>query len=345
MTPRTVLSIGNFDGVHVGHAALIRRARALADTPGSPVRGRVIALAFDPHPLTKLRPAVAPARLSRFERRAELLSIAGADEVVQLRPDQQTLSRSPAEFASWLVDTFSPAFIVEGSDFHFGSGRGGNVRTLADLGASMPEAKRFLVDIVPPVEVALDDQLIVTASSSITRWLVQGGRVRDAAAVLGRPHEIDGVVTSGDQRGRTIGFPTANLFQAADEVLLPADGVYAAIASLPDGPTCAAAVNIGTRPTFNGLERRVEALLLDDAGVARREMPIGDYGWRLRLGFVAWLRDQVKFSGVEALKQQLARDLCRAGDAVRRWDVRERATSEGVAASDRVGVLTVSAGA
>lgn len=320
MTAATVLSIGNFDGVHVGHAALIRRARELAGG------GRVVALAFDPHPLTRLRPAVAPARLTAFARRVEHLRAAGADEVVRLVPDQETLSRSPAEFAAWLVASFAPAWIVEGPDFHFGSSRGGNVRTLAELGASMPEGKRFGVDVVGPVTVALDDQLVATASSSMTRWLIKEGRVRDAALVLGRGHEIEGVVVPGDQRGRTIGFPTANLRQDSDEVLLPADGVYAAWAELADGSRCGAAVNIGTRPTFHGVERRVEAVLLDDAASGRRELPIGDYGWRLRLSFVSWLRDQVKFSNISVLREQLARDLERAGRVLR--VERERSTRD-----------------
>lgn len=310
MATRTVLSIGNFDGVHIGHAALIRRARELAGD------ARVLALAFDPHPLTKLKPSAAPERLTRFDRREALLLQAGADQVVQLRPDEATLGRSAAEFAEWLVATYAPICIVEGSDFHYGKGRGGNVQTLAEFGASLAPDRRFSVDVVQPIQVALDDQLVVTASSSITRWLVAHGRVRDAAAVLGRGHEVDGVVVRGDQRGRTIGFPTANIQQTVDDVLLPADGVYAAIATLPDGSECPSAVNIGARPTFQGVERRVEAIVLDDDGGSVRTLPIGEYGWHLKLSFVAWLRDQVKFSGVEALRAQLSRDMLRAGIAV-----------------------------
>lgn len=310
MATRTVLSIGNFDGVHIGHAALIRRARDVAGN------ARVVALAFDPHPATKLKPAAAPERLTRFDRREALLLQAGADEVVRLRPDEITLGRSAAEFADWLVLTFAPQRIVEGSDFHFGKGRGGNVRTLAEFGAALAPEARFSVDVVQPVQVALDDQLVVTASSSITRWLVAQGRVRDAAAVLGRFHQVDGTVVRGDQRGRTIGFPTANLKQDGDDVLLPADGVYVAYATLPDGSVSPAAVNIGTRPTFNGLERRVEAIVLNDESGSIRPLPIGEYGWQLKLCFVAWLRDQVKFSGIEALRAQLSRDLLRVGAAL-----------------------------
>jgi riboflavin kinase/FMN adenylyltransferase len=310
MTTRTVLSIGNFDGVHIGHAALIRRARELAGD------ARVLALTFDPHPFSKLKPAAVPDRLTRFGQREALLLQAGADEVVRLRPDDTTLGWSATEFADWLVSTFNPVHIVEGSDFHFGKGRGGNVRTLADYGNALAADMRFSVDVVQPVQVALDDQLVVTASSSITRWLVARGRVWDAASVLGRRHEVDGTVTRGDQRGRTIGFPTANLQQDGDEVLLPADGVYAAFATLPDGSECPSAVNIGTRPTFNGVERRVEAIVLDDDGAAVRKLPIGEYGWHLKLSFVSWLRDQVRFSGIEALCAQLSRDTLRAGNAV-----------------------------
>jgi len=309
MAQRTVLSIGNFDGVHIGHAALIRRAREIAGDD------RVLALAFDPHPFTRLKPAAAPHRLMRFEQREALLLQAGADQVVRLWPDEATLGRTAAEFAGWLVGEFSPRCIVEGSDFHFGKARSGNVRTLAEYGAALAIEQRFAVEVVQPVQLALDDQLVVTASSSITRWLVAQGRVRDAASVLGRWHEIEGSVVQGDQRGRTIGFPTANLRQSGDAVLLPADGVYAAIARLPSGDEHPAAVNIGMRPTFSGVEHRVEAIVLNTDGTLLGSLPVGEYEWPLRLKFVAWLRDQVKFTSIEALRAQLARDLSRAASA------------------------------
>jgi riboflavin kinase/FMN adenylyltransferase len=287
----TAVSIGNFDGVHVGHAALIRRCRDLVG-PG----GRVSVLAFDPHPLTRLKPEAAPARLSTFERRAVLLRSLGADEVVKLVPDENLLGKPPREFVAWLVERHGPAWVVEGDDFHFGKGRAGNNRVLAELGAELG----FGVDVVPPVEVALGDDLVVRASSSIVRWLVAQGRVSDAARVLGRPYEVDGVVVTGDQRGRTIGFPTANL---RTEQLLPADGVYAGAATLPDGSVVAAAVNVGQRPTFHGTQRRLEAHFLDAAPGS-----VPGYDWPVRIALHTWLRDDLHYDGVPALVQQIQRD-------------------------------------
>ena len=300
--PRSVITIGNFDGVHVGHAALVTRAAELARTvPGG---ARVVAMAFDPHPMTRLKPEAAPARLTTFEQRVALLRAAGADEVVKLEPRDEVLHLSPEEFVRTLLLPRGPAYVVEGSDFHFGKARAGNVRVLGALAASMG----FAADVVAPVEVALTDHLIVTASSTVVRWLLSHGRVRDAAIVLGRPYEMQGVVTQGDQRGRTIGFPTANL---ASDQMLPADGVYAAIASLPDGRDALAAVNVGARPTFKGVQRRVEAHLFDAAGAPALQVPAG-YDWPLRLRFVGFVRDQVRFDSVDRLRAQLSRDIGRA---------------------------------
>ncbi len=290
----TAVSIGNFDGVHLGHAALIQRCRELVG-PG----GRVHVLAFDPHPMTRLKPEAAPARLSTFERRAALLRGLGADEVVKLVPDETLLSKPPREFVGWLVERHGPAWVVEGDDFHFGKGRAGNNRVLRELGSEFG----FGVDVVPPVEVALGDDLVVRASSSIVRWLVAHGRVSDAARVLGRPYEVEGVVVRGDQRGRTIGFPTANL---RTEQLLPEDGVYAGTATLPDGSVVAAAVNVGHRPTFRGTERRLESHFLDVAPAG-----IAGYDWPVRIALHAWLRDDLRYDGVPALVEQIRRDCAR----------------------------------
>jgi riboflavin kinase/FMN adenylyltransferase len=320
--PETALTIGNFDGVHAGHAALVTRARRLVG-PG----GRVVALCFDPHPLAVLRPAAAPARLTTFARRAELLRDAGADEVARLDPDPGLLNKTPEEFAGWLVGHYSPTAIVEGDDFHFGKARAGNVQTLAELGARLG----FNVEVVGPVQVSLGDHLVVRASSSIIRWLVQEGRVRDAAAVLGRPYELAGEVVQGDQRGRLLGYPTANL---KTECLLPADGVYAAEAVLPGGRIVAAAVNVGTRPTFDGLERRAEAYLME-GGRAAAGVP--GYGWGLMLRLMSWLRDDARFDSVDSLISQIGRDCERAARVLRlgagRFETEEGIEAEGIKAS------------
>jgi riboflavin kinase/FMN adenylyltransferase len=295
--PGTAVTIGNFDGVHAGHIALVRRARHLADEGG---RGKVVALAFDPHPISVLRPDAAPARLSTFKDRVALLTAAGCDEVVQLQPTMDLLNKSPEQFMSSVVQQHHPRFVVEGDDFRFGKGRAGDVQTLATLGAKMG----FRADVVPPVEVPLSDHLIVRASSSIIRWLLTQGRVADAARVLGRPYELSGTVVKGDQRGRDLGFPTTNL---DTDCLIPADGIYAAIAHLPSGGSVAAAVNIGNRPTFNGQDRRAEAHLMPVT--PGTELPaIPDYNWPLRLHFIAWLRDDLRFDTVELLVDQIRRD-------------------------------------
>ena len=301
MTAPTAITIGNFDGVHVGHAALIARARLHAGP-----HGRVLALAFDPHPLTQIAPAAAPARLTSFEHRASLLRELGADQVIRLQPSDEFLNTAPREFIERLVATYHPTAVVEGADFHFGKGRAGNIATLRELGTSLG----FAVDVVDAVGVAISDHTIVRASSTMIRWLVANGRVTDAAHLLGRCYELLGTVERGDQRGRTIGFPTANLHQPSDHaaaLLPPADGVYSCIARLPDGRRLPAAVNIGSRPTFQGIDRRVEAHVIDPRTGAPAAN-LGDYGWPLALEFVAFVRDQLRFPGIEALRQQLERD-------------------------------------
>ncbi|MBL8761383.1 MAG: riboflavin biosynthesis protein RibF [Phycisphaerae bacterium] len=291
--PATAITIGNFDGVHIGHAALVRRARELAGP-----EGRVVVISFDPHPATILRAERTPPRLTTFARREGLLRAAGADVVEKLEPTPEILAMTAEEFVRDLVKRYAPAWIVEGPDFRFGKGRSGTLELLRSLGA----ASGYTLHVEPSVTLGLHDHLIAPASSSLTRWLLANARVADAALVLGRPHRLEGVVVKGDQRGRTIGFPTANL---DSEVMPPADGVYAAVATLPDGRPFPAALNIGTRPTFRGVDRRVEAHLL-----GATEMP--EYGWRLSLDIAAFVRDQVRFDSVQRLADQLRCDCDRA---------------------------------
>jgi len=312
----TAVTIGNFDGVHLGHVALVQRARELAG-PG----GRVVVLSFDPHPLAILKPEKAPALLTTFEKRAALLKEAGADEVYRLEPDAQLLGLDATQFMRHVVDSFGPRHIVEGGDFRFGRGRGGDVDALRSIGARLG----FDVDVVGEVEAPLADQSLVRASSTRVRWLLERGRVGDAHHLLARPYEVGGTVTPGDRRGRTVGFPTANI---EPETMLPADGVYAGLATLPDGRPVPAAINIGTRPTVDGFDRRLEAHLLGlpsswspergpEQAAADAWMPIetfGEYGWRCELSFRAWLRDQVRFASLGALVDQLGRDCARALD-------------------------------
>lgn len=295
----TALSIGNFDGVHIGHAALMRRARELVGHAG-----RVVALAFDPHPNTLVRPQSVPARLTSFEIRRELLQSLGADSVERLEPTREFLDQSPHRFIESLVSRFQPQFFVEGPDFHFGKGRAGNVALLRQLGASLG----FSAEQLTGVEIDLDDQTIVLASSTRVRWLIERGRVSDAARILGRPYQISGPVVQGDRRGRTIDVPTANI---STEQLLPADGVYGGTARLDDGRSFTAAVSVSARPTFNGASRRLEVHLLNPPREAHRIGGLPEYGWNIRIDITHWIREDLKFAGIDPLIAQIRRDCAR----------------------------------
>ncbi len=296
MATPLAISIGTFDGVHRGHAALVAAARAAVGACG-----RVVAMVFDPHPLTLIRPESAPARLSSFAQRARWLTAMGVDEVVRLEPSRELLGQSPVEFLRHVTSRFAPSVLVEGPDFRFGRARAGDVRLAGMIGQDLG----FATMVLEPVEAVLSDHSAVKCSSSLVRWLVERGRMMDATAVLGRPHTLEGDVVRGDQRGRTIGFPTANV---QTDQLLPADGVYAALAELPDGRRLPAAVNVGQRPTFAGFDRRVEAHVMVGNGA---ELTVGEYGWPIRLAMMAFVRDQHKFESIDALKAQLVRDCSR----------------------------------
>jgi riboflavin kinase/FMN adenylyltransferase len=257
-----------------------------------------------------LNPEHAPHPIETYSVRADRMKRLGVDRVVELAPTPELLGKSPQAFVDELIDEYQPQVIVEGHDFHFGKRRAGTPVVLRELAG----LRGVDVEIVRPVEVALTDQSVVTASSTITRWLLGNGRVRDAAFVLGRPHELVGDVVRGDQLGRTMGFRTANI---QTESLLPDDGVYAAVATLPSGKLVGGAVNIGTRPTVQGTQRRAEVHMIDRAGGAlalTTELP--EYGWRLRVGLIGWVRDQVRFDSLEALSGQLSRDVKRIASMV-----------------------------
>ncbi len=308
MSTPTAITIGTFDGVHVGHAALVERCRAFVGADG-----RVIVLSFDPHPAAVLDKSRMPPRLTTQARRVELLTgltdrdgrPCGADEVVIMEPSRELLAQTAEQFVKAVAERHRPSVIVEGPDFGFGKGRSGSVETLRGLGPRFG----FEVDVVEPVQQALRDQTVVRASSTVVRWLIGEGRVRDAALVLGRPYELPGSVVKGDQRGREIGIPTANIVSAC---MSPGDGVYAAIAHLPGGRTHAAAVNIGERPTFDGLAHRIEAHLLDvdREGDAWAPLPgLPEYGWEITLELIGWVRDQVRFGSPGELVAQIHRDI------------------------------------
>jgi riboflavin kinase/FMN adenylyltransferase len=258
-------------------------------------------LAFDPNPLAILRPDALPPRLTSFEQRARFLKRLGADEVIRLVPTKEFLQQDAETFIAECVRKWRPTAIVEGADFRFGRGRAGSIDMLRGFGAQ----HGFQTIVVDQVEVVLADQSVVRASSSLVRWLLAHGRVRDATILLGRPYEIEGVIVSGDRRGRAIGFPTANL-DASDQ-LLPGDGIYTGVA-WRDDRQWPAAISVGIKPTFGQHPRVCEAHLLDYDG------PIDDYGWTIRLTFTHWLRDQLTFANVEALIEQLHRDIAQTRD-------------------------------
>lgn len=306
---RTVLTIGTFDGVHAGHRALIQAARDAARALGN---ARVLALVFDPNPAVVLRPSAVPARLSTFEQRKAWILQAGADQVERLEPTPELLALPGETFIRQNVATHNVGAFVEGPDFTYGHNRDGNVRTLAALGASLG----FVVGVVEPVTVTLTDHLEAPARSTMVRWLLERGRVRDAACILGRPYTLTGTVVRGDQRGRTIGYPTANIQTTH---ALPLDGVYAGRARLPDGTSLAAAVSLGTKPTFGTSQRTLEAFLMrTDSPGAWSPLPgLSEYGWPIELELLAFVRDQLRFPGLPSLLEQMGRDCARIAEIVR----------------------------
>ena len=283
------VTVGNFDGVHLGHRSLVRAARRWADRLGGPC----VVVTFDPPPSAVLDPAAAKPSLTTLSQRADLLRAAGADAVAVLPTDATLLNLGPEAFvADVLVGRFAARAVVEGANFRFGRDRAGDVAQLRVLG----ERYGLAVEAVPAVEVGGGP-----VSSSRVRTAVGAGDVALAADLLGRPHAVAGTVEAGAKRGRTLGFPTANV--GGITTLLPRDGVYAVRATL-DGRTVPAAANVGPAPTFGVAARTVEVHLLDFAGDL--------YGRPLEVAFVARLRDTRRFSGVEELKGQLAADVAAA---------------------------------
>ena len=289
-----VISIGNFDGVHLGHRSLVQRARELAGN------GRVIAVTFEPHPTAVLRPESPLQRLSDPLTRRSLLVDAGVDDVRELAPEPELLGSTAEGFIQRLQGELSFDWIVEGADFRFARGRSAGIEELRAIGAR----SGFGVDVVEDRIVELEDRSRARVCSTLVRWLLARGRVVDAARALGRPYRLEGPVVSGDKRGRTIGFPTANLDHGVQ--LLPADGVYGGLAILPDGSRSAAAVSVGRKPTFGRHERIAEVHLIGHDG------PVDDYGWHLQVELLRWLREQYRFESVEDLLRRITLDCAEA---------------------------------
>ncbi|MDO8307298.1 MAG: bifunctional riboflavin kinase/FAD synthetase [Actinomycetota bacterium] len=295
-TGGTVACIGVFDGVHLGHRALMARARREADSLGLPL----VAVTFDPHPMTVVSEQGAPTSLASVAHRSALLLQAGADEVDVLPFDAAMAATDAADFVRFLlVDRLGVRAVVVGEDFRFGHQARGSVATLADLG----ERWGF---VAIPVPLAGHGE--ERWSSTLARRLVVEGDLRAAAAVLGRDYRLDGIVVHGDHRGRDLGFPTANLAWPGDPTI-PADGVYAGW--LIDGnDRMAAAISVGTNPQFGGSERRVEAY-----AIGRGDLDL--YGHEASIEFVERIRGQLTFPGVDALIEQMSSDVSAASTILR----------------------------
>ena len=279
---RSVVTIGAYDGVHLGHQAVIADVKRLAERDGA----RSVVLTFDRHPATIVRPESAPQLLTSAEQRLELLAATGLDATVVLRFDEAQSKESPEEFIERvLVGALGVKVVVVGEDFHFGSHREGNVRLLEEFG----ERNDFVVDPVGLVDRA--DGIEEPISSTAIRRALAGGDVERAAAMLGRPHEVRGKVVLGDQRGRLLGFPTANV-EVPNAVCLPADGVYAGWYERVDGEVHPCAINLGRRPTFyeHADHSLLEAHLIDFDGDL--------YGEQAHVRFDHFLRSERKFDGI-----------------------------------------------
>lgn len=285
------VAIGNFDGVHRGHARIVQRLIERARQ----VSGPVTVFTFEPHPVRVLRPDLAPPPLTWTERKAQLLAKLGVDVVIAYPTDEALLALSPRQFFDRIViETLAARAVVEGPNFFFGRDRTGTT----DVLRGFCDQHHILLEVVEPLKCG--DQYI---SSSRIRTAVQDGDVAEARRLLTRPYRIRGLVTHGAGRGQKIGFPTANV--DAIDTLLPARGVYAGCAKV-DTEWRAAAINIGPNPTFGERSLKVEVHLLDYVGSI--------YGLPLEVDFLARLRDIQTFAAIDQLKRQLRRDV----EAVRR---------------------------
>jgi riboflavin kinase/FMN adenylyltransferase len=286
----SVVAVGVFDGVHRGHRMLIERAARHAAERGH----LCVALTFDPHPMGVVRPERSPPLLTTVADRIRLLGEAGAQAVLVIPFTRAVAAVSPKEFAhTVLVEALRASMAVVGADFHFGADRAGDVPGLRELGGHFG----FDVDAV-----AVQSDSLARLSSSRARELLAEGDVAGAAEILGRPHSLTGVVIGGEHRGRELGFPTANL-ACPPGLAVPADGVYAGWLAQPGGPRMAAAISVGSNPTFADTHgRRIEAYVLgrDDLDLYDRPATVE---------FVARLRGMEAFDSVESLVVQMRRDV------------------------------------
>jgi len=293
---RSVVTIGAYDGVHRGHQAVIGQVRKEAQQ----LDCQSVVVTFDKHPASVVRPESAPKLLTDLDQKLELLQQTGIDATLIVEFNRERSTEDPALFVKRvLVDTLRAQVVVVGEDFHFGFNRGGNVAMLRELG------KQFDFQVEPVKLIARPDGVEEPVSSTSIRRALAGGQVEIATNLLGRAYEVRGVVVNGDKRGRSIGFPTANV-EVPNAMCLPADGVYAGRFRCDDGSVHACAINLGRRPTFfeHADHSLLEAHLLDFSGDL--------YGQKVSVTFEHFLRSERKFDGLEAIKTQLQLDVAAA---------------------------------
>ncbi|OKH91694.1 riboflavin kinase [Streptomyces uncialis] len=296
---RSVVTIGSYDGVHRGHQLIIGRAVSRARELGVPA----VVVTFDPHPSEVVRPGSHPPLLAPHHRRAELMAALGVDALLILPFTAEFSKLSPADFVEKvLVDKLHAQAVVEGPNFRFGHKAAGNVALLEQLGATN-DFKVDLVDLYVSGTAGGGEPF----SSTLTRRLVASGDVAGAAEILGRPHRVEGVVVRGAQRGRELGYPTANV-ETLPHTAIPADGVYAGWLNVGD-EAMPAAISVGTNPTFDGTARTVEAYAIDRVGLDL-------YGLHVAVDFLAYVRGMAKFETIDALLVAMAEDVKQARELI-----------------------------
>jgi riboflavin kinase/FMN adenylyltransferase len=296
-----VLTIGNFDGVHIGHQQILRATKRIATERAT----QLLVMTFEPHPLAVLRPQQKLDLLTSLAFKKHLIAQAGADCLLLVKSTPELLTLSPDEFVERFISKgIQPSIVVEGESFNFGSGRRGNAQTLQKMG----KENGFLVSVVEPKEVQLSTGQTVKVSSTVIRNMLKSGQVADAALALARPYRLLGQVIAGRGKGKQLGFPTANM--GPTDQLVPAEGVYAGFVQIGDSEkdVCAAtakrtaALSIGTAQTLGtNYPRLIEAHILTG--------DVGDlHGKYLAMDFIHRIRSQQKFDTEEQLSDQIAKD-------------------------------------
>ncbi|MET7861570.1 bifunctional riboflavin kinase/FAD synthetase [Streptomyces sp. NPDC005318] len=300
---RSVVTIGSYDGVHRGHQLIIGRAVERARELGVPS----VVVTFDPHPSEVVRPGSHPPLLAPHHRRAELMAELGVDALLILPFTTEFSKLAPADFiVKVLVDKLHAQVVIEGPNFRFGHRAAGNVQLLREFGATYDYGVE-VIDLYVTGEAGGGEPF----SSTLTRRLVAEGDVAGAAEILGRPHRVEGIVVRGAQRGRDLGFPTANV-ETLPHTAIPADGVYAGWLNA-SGEAMPAAISIGTNPQFDGTERTVEAYAIDRVGLDL-------YGLHVSVDFLAYVRGMQKFDSIDDLLVAMAADVKRASELVAAYE-------------------------